>query len=882
MLSISAAPINAADYFLRISGEDYYLNGGEPEGIWVGKGANLLGLSEKVERQTLKNLLAGKTPGGSGWLVQVQEHADGRKRQCGWDLTFSAPKSVSALWSASDDSTRSEIQKSHFHAVKVAIGYLEENASYSRVGKGGLRQEKADLVIATFEHGTSRALDPQLHTHCLVINTCVRPDGSTGTLLSRPLYLHKMAAGALYRAELAKTLREKLGLVSVPKKTWFELKGVPDELCKEFSRRREAIEKELGSLGLESASAAAFAASSTRPPKSFIPPRSELFKTWQAIAAKHGLTSDAARALLHRSSAMKNDRGLKAASEKALEQLTTNMSHFAERDLIRAVAEAVQARGYGADAILERVRGLLSRPEKTIHLLGDGYNARYSTPQTIKREKELFSFVQRLAEKRGLRIGNALIEDVISRFSTPRSPIVEEARHHVKQLIRAARKQPTERIDRPKVSRHAKAVLSEEHKGAIRKILGSRGRIKVLDGISGAGKSFVMQACREAWEKKRHVVLGVSASGVSARRFEKMTGIKTESLQMLNHLMHPTLRFRLRHDAKQLLRAAQNKKTYKFTPLKITKGTVLVVDGAESLSTQELKLLASDISRGGGQLVLVGDKKQLSPWGAGTPFGAVSERVIAATLTESIRQDEPSKRVSKALRAGDPEEALRAINERGFLSVKPNKVEAIEALVSDWVKLSGKDPKQSMIICGTHEEVSELNRRCQEARALGGFVDPKRSARVGSGFVFVGDRVTVNNNSRALGLRNGDTGTITGLNGLLRRLTIKLDNGESATIPIRKIRAGRGAKRGQIGIELGYATTTHKARGNSVERAYVLFGGDETHLQSAYIQASVARKETRYYCDEKEAGPELRDLLRQLKTSRAKTLAHDVLEQRMH
>ena len=213
MLSIAQmSGAGQGDYYLELAAEDYYLKGGEPPGIWEGKGAEELGLSGEVKAEDLKNILNGYSPDGSKELVQ---NAGKENRQSGWDLTFSAPKSVSTAWSQSEGEQRTAFQEAHKEAVKKALNYIENEAVTTRRGQGGTEKEKANIAIATFEHGTSRAQDPSLHTHALVVNAGVRADGSTGSIESRQIFSHKMAAGAVYRAELAKRIEndQRLGLI---------------------------------------------------------------------------------------------------------------------------------------------------------------------------------------------------------------------------------------------------------------------------------------------------------------------------------------------------------------------------------------------------------------------------------------------------------------------------------------------------------------------------------------------------------------------------------------------------------------------------------------------------------------------------------------------
>ena len=131
-----------------------------------------------------------------------------------------------------DTALRKAIEIKHQEAVKEALDFLESKAGFARVGKQGQEVVKAPLLFALFEHGTSRAGDPQLHTHALCINLTVHPDGRTTAIDSTHLYHWKMAGGAMYRAALARGMQE-LGFAVEQRKVGasigFELKAIPKE-----------------------------------------------------------------------------------------------------------------------------------------------------------------------------------------------------------------------------------------------------------------------------------------------------------------------------------------------------------------------------------------------------------------------------------------------------------------------------------------------------------------------------------------------------------------------------------------------------------------------------------------------------------------------------
>ena len=121
-------------------------------------------------------------------------------RDPGWDLTFSAPKSVSVLWSQANLRVRKIIEACIEKAFRKAVDYLEQEAAYCRIGRGGTEKVRAKLTVAAFVHGTSRLTDPQYHIHGLFMNAGLCPDGKHRALSSIDLFRHKMAGGAFFRA----------------------------------------------------------------------------------------------------------------------------------------------------------------------------------------------------------------------------------------------------------------------------------------------------------------------------------------------------------------------------------------------------------------------------------------------------------------------------------------------------------------------------------------------------------------------------------------------------------------------------------------------------------------------------------------------------------
>ena len=176
---------------------EYYTAGEEPDGVWFNPHA-LFGLTDsgKIDSSDFHRLYNGFAPNTGAKLTQ---NAGSERRSAGLDMTFSADKSISALWAVADPDLRSEIERAHNDAARVA---LEEtvlrHCAYTRIRNrdGEIEVLPADIAAGMFQHGTSRDNDPQLHTHCVIFNAArTHRDGKYRALHQHPVYAWMKAAG---------------------------------------------------------------------------------------------------------------------------------------------------------------------------------------------------------------------------------------------------------------------------------------------------------------------------------------------------------------------------------------------------------------------------------------------------------------------------------------------------------------------------------------------------------------------------------------------------------------------------------------------------------------------------------------------------------------
>lgn len=260
--SISAASSGAmADYYAELARKDDYYSAEsgdkKPAGYWPGGGAQSLNLEWEVSADQLRNGFAGNHPDSGEPLAKNA----GENHKPGWDCTYSAPKTVSAVWAVADAEIRGKIETAHQVAIAFSVNYLEREAAATRHGKDGMvrvpASENGGLIVAVFQHSTSRNQDPQLHSHALILN--MNRDGRGIDLDTS----HKMAAGALYRVELAHQLHQ-IGFETERDDKSFRVVGVPEKLVDQWSSRRAEIVDKLSETGAHGSAAAQAAALETR------------------------------------------------------------------------------------------------------------------------------------------------------------------------------------------------------------------------------------------------------------------------------------------------------------------------------------------------------------------------------------------------------------------------------------------------------------------------------------------------------------------------------------------------------------------------------------------------------------------------------------------
>ncbi|MEO1396018.1 MAG: MobF family relaxase [Cyanobacteria bacterium J06634_5] len=251
MLTISKSSAGHAAHYYTAD------NPGQAHSVWLGLGAKDLGLAGQVDSELFKQVINGTTPQGER-LYQRRLIS----RVDGYDLTLSAPKSVSliAVWKGDDS-----VLRAHREAVSQTLKAIEKETQTRKMVSGKVQFiTTGNLVAAAFEHTLNRHNDPQLHTHCIIINV-TKHQNKWRSFYARKIFQKIKEWGKFYRDRLAEILT-KIGhqIRSVGKGFW-EIASVPKTIIRTFSRRRAEIIEAVGSDA--STAQKQYACLSTRPSK---------------------------------------------------------------------------------------------------------------------------------------------------------------------------------------------------------------------------------------------------------------------------------------------------------------------------------------------------------------------------------------------------------------------------------------------------------------------------------------------------------------------------------------------------------------------------------------------------------------------------------------
>jgi len=659
-VSLSKSAEDGSSYFSNDEG--YYV---APPGAsqWSGRGAQKLGLVGEVNKEELDIILRGYNPRTGDKLVANADAEDvldangkviKRGRVAYIDVHAAVPKSASILALVDP-----QIEQAHNRAVEKVIARLESEYTFTRQEHNHeIATVKSDnLTIARINHYESRDLDPQLHSHLVVMNLTLGEDEKWRSIEAGKIYQDQQYLGQIYRNELTKELKQ-IGYeidVTDPIKGLFEIKGVAPELIDTYSKRRKSIEKRLEEYKKEgeysyltNREKAQIACLETRRKKQSIKPdqlreklEAELAEIGQSLAAirENALRQGAAATL-------EPPRSAEQCVRTAIDDVMDKQAAATEKAVI---GQALKG-GMGYYTADELVAVLRDQPDWEI--LGPGVDNKfqtnyYTTTETRQAEREVISYAMR---DRG-QYGRAITSDVMN--------------GHLARIAATG------------------TEFSIGQANAVRMTCTTRDRVSIIQGDAGAGKTFAMEAVRE--------ILGTE--GITVRGFAP-TGKASEELRAANV------------EAMTIHKYLADSKAQEETG----RGEVWLVDEAGMIGSRRLHEFLKKADEKQARVILIGDTKQFQSVEQGKIFQSLQDRraVRKTEITEVKRQKtEHAKTVVKAIKDEDFETAFNTLDHHGGLKEITSRDERIKHIVNEYVS-------------DWHNGVEKVDRRSAHVRGING------------------------------------------------------------------------------------------------------------------------------------------------------------------
>jgi nucleoside-triphosphatase THEP1 len=649
----------------------YYLDGGG-RSEFMGRGAEELKLDGlKVHPDHFKNLWKGLYPDSNDEIVQIQKnHGKGKKRDNhspGIDCCINQDKSWSVMYATGTPEQRLAMEKAALANARAMVSHWEDTCAFSRRGKGGYKLEKAGLTAAAFFEFTNR----------------------NGTMVRRPFFVHKMESGALARADMSSRLTS-LGLTcrrsenAKGEKTWnCVVDGVPNAIREAMSSRAKEIQAKLQQWGRTGGKAAALAAIKTRGEKVFRP-LEKLLPRWEKTLTNLGFTPAHAQVLWgkpkERSPELEQKLAEKAVT-RAIASLTALGAVFTSKQLTQEAAIIAQDGGVLVKNLRKAVSERLLSDSIILLTQIDG-EWLYTTHEVIERERKLIDLVDKSKTLSGVCVSNNRIEKAIKRIEA----------NTTREKRRADPQAP-------------EIKLTDEQRNAIFRscqgpLQDGTGTIRVVTGHAGAGKTTAVAAIVEAFHltgrKDKHLI-GCAMTNVATQNLQKESGLKNcVNVAKLLYELEKNWVSDLKHHAKQLVRAAQKKKTMRPKRIKLGPESVVILDESATLGLKSMTRLVEAVKKSGATLICLGDHRQLPhPVEVGTPHVILEKKLGAAQLTEITRQREEADRKNVyGLSEGKAKEVLGDLEARGRLHVTINKETTLSEVVRSWKEFGSTRPSE--------------------------------------------------------------------------------------------------------------------------------------------------------------------------------------------
>lgn len=626
---------------------------------WQGAGAEKLGLVGKINPQQFEDILNGKVDGQQ--LGRIEKDENGEQKivhRPAIDLTFSAPKSISILSEVFGDE---RLRAAHEAAVTETLDAISEEVIKARVTENGETRDEysSDVIIAKFSHDTNRLLEPDTHTHALIMNAVRGEDGKWRSLDNSEIYETQRLYGAMYTNKLAEKV-QKLGYEIVVKdsKGNFDIKGISQEAIDAFSTRKQEIDANLSEMGLtrEEASAAQREIATLNTRNSKINMAHDLLKEqWQEKASELGVQGEkVVEESKNRDYVPRPEseyKSTKSAIRSGMKQLSEREAVFSNRELRQLAYE----RGVGTTSV-GRIDSMLSQHKEDGLLVSLDGKDKITTKAIINSEAWT---IKTINEHKGS------IEQVVTDENINASVASYEKEKGFK--------------------------LTDGQKQSVEKIFKTQDRFIGVQGLAGTGKTTMLEVVKNIAQDNGLKIRGMSGTKKAANTLMQETGIQSETNTMF------------------LINARQAQKEFDQAkadnPDLVREKEIWVVDEASFAGQQQLNSIADYAIKADARVIFLGDKMQLQSISFGKPFEIGQERGMDYSEMKDInRQKTQELKTIVDTTLGQNKDSLESTNIRKALDIMLNKGmvhendKALESLVEKVLDLPKDVRDNSMVI----------------------------------------------------------------------------------------------------------------------------------------------------------------------------------------
>jgi conjugative relaxase-like TrwC/TraI family protein len=766
----------------------------EPPAVWWCPGSWTAKDGGRAAALAVTRLSQGRHPKSGRQIVSGK----GDKKRAAIDLTFSAPKSWTALWVVSDRPGRVMLDEMLMASVRESLDeVLASGLIEARLGKGGaIREAMSGLVAALYRHTTSREGDPQAHVHAALLNIGMRQDGQIRAINNEKLCEVHKVIGAAFRLRLA----EKLETYGVPVRAdlehGFVIDGQPSELADIWSKRRKQIVEAARDDGMVSTAGRLKRidkiVKKTRGKKADLPGMDALESRWRKEALATGWMPQVEWSRLDRppiTRRVDQDEGeVIAVVREAIANITEKQSIFYRRE-VEAMALTLAVGRSSALAVRKALELIMAGPE-IVDLHNDGM---LTTKLIIAQEQEIVQIARSRQNERDTGFSEAAMQVAL-----------------------------------------ADPKFSVEQKDAIAHALASHG-VSVVEGGPGVGKTTAAAALKAACLHDGRRLILAAPSWTAAETLKKELEYDGPALAL------DKLLFELK-TGKMMLR----------------RGDVILLDEAGMTSTLQMLALMRAAQQAGAKLILQGDSNQIAAVSRGDPLALISKAIGSQQIRTIRRQKIAWQRdASMAVQQGEIAQAVTAYCSHGAVNVADDQEATLAAMATAFKQAKG----DAAAIAATNAQVGAINEVLrQAAREIGVISGPEIVIRAvprgqkGSKpkpvelALAKGDRLILGGATviGGLTLRNAAKLTVKYILPGGKKLLIETADGHVLmTSPDELARAGKGGK--PIVMQHAYAVTTHAAQGGTWSRTLWLASHEDS--RSALVAMTRHRDELAVFVD---------------------------------